>query len=165
MEELKSFPLSEVTLHSSKSDCWLTIHGNVYDVTNFLEEHPGGEDVLLESAGSDTGYYHSGSKSSTKGDATNDFEDVGHSSTATSMLSSYLIGTLESSSSKNGEVVQQSSKGVKNVAAKTATLERQVSAPSSMRKLIVPFISFVVAFVAWYYYSHSGKKSCCSHHH
>ncbi|KAI3900662.1 hypothetical protein MKW92_022458 [Papaver armeniacum] len=151
MEEIKSFPLSEVTLHSSKSDCWLTIHGKVYDVTNFLEEHPGGEDVLLESAA--------------KGDATNDFEDVGHSSTATSMLSSYLIGTLDSSSSKNGEVVQQSSKGVKNVAAKTATLERQVSAPSSMRKFIVPFISLVVAFVAWYYYSHSGKKTCCSHHH
>ncbi|KAI3962199.1 hypothetical protein MKX01_030749 [Papaver californicum] len=151
MEELKSFPLSEVTLHSSKSDCWLTIHGKVYDVTNFLEEHPGGEDVLLESAA--------------KGDATNDFEDVGHSSTATSMMSSYLIGTLESSSSKNGEVVQQSSKDVKNVAAKTSTLERQVSASSSssMRKFIVPLISLIVAFVAWYYYS-SQKKTCCSHH-
>ncbi|KAI3900910.1 hypothetical protein MKW98_026477 [Papaver atlanticum] len=151
MEELKSFPLSEVTLHSSKSDCWLTIHGKVYDVTNFLEEHPGGEDVLLESAA--------------KGDATNDFEDVGHSSTATSMLSSYLIGTLDRSSSKKGDVGQQSSNGVKNVAAKTATLERQVSSSSSsMRKFIVPFISLVVAFVAWYYYSHSGKKACCSHH-
>ncbi|KAI3888845.1 hypothetical protein MKX03_002377 [Papaver bracteatum] len=145
MEEIKSFPLSEVTLHSSKSDCWLTIHGKVYDVTNFLEEHPGGEDVLLESAA--------------KGDATNDFEDVGHSSTATSMLSSYLIGTLGTSSSKNGEVVPQSTNGVK-----TATLERQASSSSSMRKFIVPIISLVIAFVAWYYYSHSGKKSCCSHH-
>ncbi|MCL7036357.1 hypothetical protein MKW94_020671 [Papaver nudicaule] len=151
-EELKSFPLSEITLHSSKSDCWLTIHGKVYDVTNFLEDHPGGEDVLLESAA--------------KGDATNDFEDVGHSSAATSMLSSYLIGTLDNSSSKNGGVVQQDSKGVKrggenNVAAKTATLERQGSS-SSMRKFIVPLISLVVAFVAWYYYS--PKKACCSHH-
>ncbi|MCL7035618.1 hypothetical protein MKW94_011176 [Papaver nudicaule] len=153
-EELKSFPLSEITLHSSKSDCWLTIHGKVYDVTNFLEDHPGGEDVLLESAA--------------KGDATNDFEDVGHSSAATSMLSSYLIGTLDTSSSKNGGVVQQSSKGVKkgdgNVATKTATLERQGSSSSSMRKFIVPLISLVVAFVAWYYYSHSPKKACCSHH-
>ncbi|KAI3860877.1 hypothetical protein MKX03_002493 [Papaver bracteatum] len=151
MEEIKSFPLSEVTLHSSKSDCWLTIHGKVYDVTNFLEEHPGGEDVLLESAA--------------KGDATNDFEDVGHSSTATSMLSSYLIGTLDTSSSKNGEVVPQSTNGMKTAAANTATLERQASSCSSMRKFIVPIISLVVAFVAWYYYSHSGKKSCCSHHH
>ncbi|KAI3950842.1 hypothetical protein MKX01_021963 [Papaver californicum] len=150
MGEVKSFPLSEVTLHSSKSDCWLTIHGKVYDVTNFLEEHPGGEDVLLESAA--------------KGDATNDFEDVGHSSTATSMLSSYLVGTLDSGSSKNGEIVQQSTKGVKNAAAKTATLERHVSASSSsLTKFIVPFISLIVAFVAWYYYS-SQKKTCSSHH-
>lgn len=29
----------------------MSIHGKVYDVTKFLEEHPGGEEVMLEVAG------------------------------------------------------------------------------------------------------------------
>uniref|UniRef100_A0A8C4SZN8 Cytochrome b5 type B n=1 Tax=Erpetoichthys calabaricus TaxID=27687 RepID=A0A8C4SZN8_ERPCA len=32
---------------------WVIIHDKVYDVTHFLDEHPGGEEVLLEQAGGD----------------------------------------------------------------------------------------------------------------
>jgi cytochrome b involved in lipid metabolism len=32
---------------------WITIAGQVYDVSTFLDEHPGGSDILLEAAGTD----------------------------------------------------------------------------------------------------------------
>jgi hypothetical protein len=34
--------LDEVALHTAEKDCWLTIHQQVYDVTKYLVEHPGG---------------------------------------------------------------------------------------------------------------------------
>lgn len=34
--------------HSSKDDCWCVIQGKVYCLTNYLEFHPGGVDILLK---------------------------------------------------------------------------------------------------------------------
>ncbi|KAI6120352.1 hypothetical protein EV401DRAFT_1955968 [Pisolithus croceorrhizus] len=31
----------EVAAHSSRESCWIIVHGNVYDVTDFLDDHPG----------------------------------------------------------------------------------------------------------------------------
>jgi cytochrome b involved in lipid metabolism len=31
----------EVGQHNTESDCWLIIHGKIYDVQTFLEDHPG----------------------------------------------------------------------------------------------------------------------------
>ena len=39
---------SEVQKHNKDGDAWLIVHGNVYDVTPFLNEHPGGKKVLLK---------------------------------------------------------------------------------------------------------------------
>lgn len=43
----------EVSQHASESSCWLAIDGVVYDMTNFLNEHPGGKKALLREAGKD----------------------------------------------------------------------------------------------------------------
>ncbi|ODV59906.1 FMN-dependent alpha-hydroxy acid dehydrogenase ASCRUDRAFT_36853 [Ascoidea rubescens DSM 1968] len=43
----------ELAKHTSEKDCWLAIHGKVYDMTTFLEEHPGGSKILLKYAGKD----------------------------------------------------------------------------------------------------------------
>jgi L-lactate dehydrogenase (cytochrome) len=43
----------EVAKHSSKDDCWVIVHGKVYDVTEFLPEHPGGMNIILKYAGKD----------------------------------------------------------------------------------------------------------------
>lgn len=41
----------EVAKHNKQSDLWLIIHGKVYDVSKFVEEHPGGVDVINDGAG------------------------------------------------------------------------------------------------------------------
>jgi len=43
--------LSEVAAHASEDDCWLVVHGKVYDVTSFLAAHPGGRRLLLQYKG------------------------------------------------------------------------------------------------------------------
>ncbi|XP_029451359.1 cytochrome b5 reductase 4 isoform X2 [Rhinatrema bivittatum] len=43
----------ELARHSKKEDCWICIRGLVYNVTPYMEYHPGGEDELLKAAGAD----------------------------------------------------------------------------------------------------------------
>jgi len=76
----KVFTLEEVKKHDSGKDCWCVVHNKVYDVTEFLAEHPGGEEILLETAGTDS---------------TEAFEDVGHSQDARTLLEDYYIGELD----------------------------------------------------------------------
>ncbi|TEB39247.1 hypothetical protein FA13DRAFT_459719 [Coprinellus micaceus] len=45
--------LNEVSEHNSAQSCWVVIHNNVYDVTEFLPEHPGGAAIILRYAGGD----------------------------------------------------------------------------------------------------------------
>ncbi|XP_073150679.1 cytochrome b5-like [Henckelia pumila] len=78
----KVFSFAEVSEHTTTKDCWLIINGKAYDVTNFLEEHPGGDEVLLSATGKD---------------ATDDFEDVGHSITAKEMMEGFYVGDVDSS--------------------------------------------------------------------
>ncbi|XP_071345545.1 cytochrome b5 type B isoform X2 [Trachinotus anak] len=77
--DVKYFTLEQIRLHNMSNDTWLIIHDKVYDITGFLEEHPGGEEVLLEQGGAD---------------ATESFEDVGHSTDAREMLQQYYVGEL-----------------------------------------------------------------------
>ncbi|KAF4119344.1 L-lactate dehydrogenase (cytochrome) [Geosmithia morbida] len=44
---------AEVSRHSDETSCWIVIHGKVWDVTDFLHEHPGGTGVILKRAGRD----------------------------------------------------------------------------------------------------------------
>ncbi|CAI5671170.1 unnamed protein product [Oreochromis niloticus] len=76
-EGVKYYRLAEIEQQNSFKSTWIIIHNKVYDVTKFLEEHPGGEEVLREQAG---------------GNATESFEDVGHSTDAREMASSMVIG-------------------------------------------------------------------------
>jgi len=42
----KSYTMNEVASHANKNDCWLVIDGKVYDVTKFIPDHPGGNEIL-----------------------------------------------------------------------------------------------------------------------
>lgn len=83
-------PDSEVAKHNKETDLWLVIKGNVHDLTNFIKEHPGGEEVLIAAAGMD---------------ATVCFEEIGHSTEAYKLCDNYKIGVL------SGELPMASSAG------------------------------------------------------
>eukprot|EP00560_Eucampia_antarctica_P008877 CAMPEP_0197822952 /NCGR_PEP_ID=MMETSP1437-20131217/273_1 /TAXON_ID=49252 ORGANISM="Eucampia antarctica, Strain CCMP1452" /NCGR_SAMPLE_ID=MMETSP1437 /ASSEMBLY_ACC=CAM_ASM_001096 /LENGTH=134 /DNA_ID=CAMNT_0043421859 /DNA_START=110 /DNA_END=517 /DNA_ORIENTATION=+ len=85
-ESLKEHTVDEISKHNTEGDCWCII-GNasnggpkVYDITKYLDDHPGGAEVLLDLAGQDADEF---------------FEDIGHSSDARDELKRYLIGALK----------------------------------------------------------------------
>lgn len=50
---MKTFSLGDVSSHNTEKDCWIIVHGKVYDMTPFLDEHPGGKKVVMKVAGMD----------------------------------------------------------------------------------------------------------------
>ncbi|KAI9354965.1 cytochrome b5-like heme/steroid binding domain-containing protein [Pilaira anomala] len=88
---VKLYSYEEIAKHNTRSDLWMVIEGKVYDITPFCDEHPGGEEVLIDE----------GAK-----DATTAFDDVGHSDDARAMLEQYYIGDVDSAS-KPVKVVRQ----------------------------------------------------------
>ncbi|KAI9858692.1 MAG: hypothetical protein M1813_007324 [Trichoglossum hirsutum] len=71
---------AEVAEHNTKKDLYVVIHDQVYDVSQFIDEHPGGDEVLLDVGGLD---------------ATEAFEDVGHSDEAREILSGFIVAKLK----------------------------------------------------------------------
>ncbi|OVA12492.1 Cytochrome b5-like heme/steroid binding domain [Macleaya cordata] len=57
-KEYKLYTRAEVSLHNKRTDCWVIIKDKVFDVTSYVEEHPGG-DAILDHAGDDSteGFY------------------------------------------------------------------------------------------------------------
>lgn len=47
----KTFTLAEVSAHSTKSSCYTTINGKVYDITSYIPRHPGGEREIMQVCG------------------------------------------------------------------------------------------------------------------
>ncbi|KAJ6483988.1 cytochrome b5-like heme/steroid binding domain-containing protein [Mycena sanguinolenta] len=73
----KTVSLADLRTHNTKENCWVLINGKVYDCTKFLDEHPGGDEIILAESGKD---------------ATESFQDAGHSNDATEMLPEMLVG-------------------------------------------------------------------------
>ncbi|CAK5272099.1 unnamed protein product [Mycena citricolor] len=53
MSASSTIPLSVIAQHNSRESCWIIVHGKVYDITDFLDEHPGGSRIILRYAGTD----------------------------------------------------------------------------------------------------------------
>lgn len=50
---LPTLPTAEVASHNTAKSCYVTVGTKVYDITPFLDDHPGGADLVLEYAGKD----------------------------------------------------------------------------------------------------------------
>ena len=48
-----SYTMAQVQEHNSAESCWAAIDGNVYDLTNWITQHPGGESAIIGLCGTD----------------------------------------------------------------------------------------------------------------
>ncbi|MFS7925028.1 putative cytochrome b5-like heme/steroid binding domain, cytochrome b5, heme-binding protein [Helianthus anomalus] len=131
--EAKLVSLHEVSKHDNKNDCWLIISGKVYDVTPFLDDHPGGDEVLLLA---------------TKKDATEDFEDVGHSQNARNMLADYYVGDIDINSMPQ--------KGKQPPGSQQAAASSGGS--YSILMFVLPLLMLVLAYGLYYYANHASVE-------
>jgi len=74
------YTMADVQKHSSASDCWSAVSGNVYDLTQWIPQHPGGSGVVEAMCGTD-------------GTAMFDSQHQGDT-TAAAALSQFLLGPL-----------------------------------------------------------------------
>lgn len=93
--------------------------------TEFLNEHPGGEEVLLEQAGKE---------------ATEAFEDVGHSTDAREMMKKFKVGELIESERKQVPV------------KKEPDWSTEQSNENSLKSWIVPLILGLLATIIYRFY-------------
>ena len=71
--------MQEIAKHNSTSNCWLIINGNVYGITSYLNQHPGGISAIRPYCGKD---------------GTAAFEGLPHSTNAHQLLANFLIGAV-----------------------------------------------------------------------
>jgi cytochrome b involved in lipid metabolism len=75
-----SFTSIEVNTHNTNTDCWTIIEDKIYNVTSFIDQHPGGERIL-QACGID---------------ATTLFKtDFPHTPEGENVLKDYFIGNLK----------------------------------------------------------------------
>ncbi|KAK8624919.1 hypothetical protein V6N13_089805 [Hibiscus sabdariffa] len=75
----KSYSKSEVNLHNKRTDCWIIIKDKIYDVTSYVEEHPGGDAILA----------HAGD------DSTEGFFGPQHATRVFDMIDDFYVGDLQ----------------------------------------------------------------------
>ncbi|KAL7021656.1 hypothetical protein ACKWTF_011976 [Chironomus riparius] len=91
----KEFTIAEVSAHNTRDDLYMIIDDNVYDLTKFAAEHPGGEEILIEYAGKET---------------TESFNDIGHSQDAKELMKKYHIGTIVEAERKSNKSKKEETK-------------------------------------------------------
>lgn len=50
---LQKYSMEEIKQHNKPDDLWMVVDGNVYDLTKYLDYHPGGAKKLMLGAGKD----------------------------------------------------------------------------------------------------------------
>ena len=92
---LPTLPSADVAAHNTSKSCYVTIGTKVYDITDFLEDHPGGGDLIVQYGGKDVK------------EAMEDPISHTHSEAAWEVLDDHLIGFV--ATEKVLEAVKKSS--------------------------------------------------------
>jgi len=89
-EAAESYTAAEVATHNTAEDCWTIMGFTVYDITEYIPNHPGGEEILRACGTDGTSLFlqRTTSEGETVGTGT------GHSPTAAALLEGFLIGDL-----------------------------------------------------------------------
>ena len=139
----KEIGFAELCRHNKVDDLWLAIDGIVYDVTPFMDDHPGGGDIMLSAAGKD---------------GTDDFEDVGHSPHARELLKRFKVGTfkgdfsLESGASLTPKQQRKRNDGQNTTTTTTTTTHAQMDTigGNAIVGLVLPVLVIACAIAAYY---------------
>ena len=75
---IKKYTMKEVKKHNTKKDAWTVINKGVYDITDWIDKHPGG-DIIMKGVGKD---------------ATQLFKSIGHPDYVNKILKKMKIGVL-----------------------------------------------------------------------
>lgn len=87
---LPTFTSAEVESHNNAKSCYVTMDSRVYDITDFVDDHPGGGDLVLEYGGKDVK------------EILRDSVSHEHSEAAYEILEDSLVGFLETESNAKG---------------------------------------------------------------
>jgi cytochrome b5 len=136
----KTFTLEAVSKHNTKSDIYIIIHDKVYDVSRFLQEHPGGEEVLLETAGED---------------GTEAFEDIGHSDEARGTLEGFLVGDLVRQSSDPVRRKIDTERDAANLEKRTDLGSRNTARTSTY---VLVLVGLLASYVIYDFFQNRDKK-------
>ncbi len=85
-----SYTAEEVAQHSNSSDCWTIINGQVYDLTEYVSSHPGGDEIARACGVDGTTLFES--RETESGQSVG--SGTSHSSSANRQLEQLKIGTL-----------------------------------------------------------------------
>lgn len=96
---LPTFTRAEVESHKTASSCYVTLGTKVFDITDFVDDHPGGGDLILEYGGKDVE------------DILKDSSSHPHSEAAYEVLDDSLVGFVVSSKASTVGQTAQSSNG------------------------------------------------------
>lgn len=83
-DKIKTYTLEEISQHNNEKDCWLIIDDRVYQVENYIDQHPGGRDKIINNCGKDASQLFKSIKNG-----------QGHSTKAWRILENYYIGLVQ----------------------------------------------------------------------
>ena len=156
-KEEKIYTLAQIAEHTSNTSLWICINGGVYDITAYLNDHPGGSEIMLIHGGKVStaawvvfaeyvclfdyvGKYWPPTPYSLL--SFYRFLDVGHSSSAKKTLEKHRIGVLNA-----------------DEAAATALLESASASGSGMGMYVAAAIALAAALYYQFVYVPGSKMN------